>query len=75
MNANDTFDDPEDPVHTTAERASAASRSTWVSVGVNLVLSVLHIVVGVLAWSVGTRRAGGRWQVAGGHRVVIFSGV
>ena len=53
MNANDTFDDPEDPVHTTAERASAASRSTWVSVGVNLVLTIVQIVVGIFAKSQG----------------------
>lgn len=33
-------DDAEDPQHTPAERASAASRSTWVSVGVNLALTV-----------------------------------
>ncbi|MBX3619846.1 MAG: cation transporter [Rhizobacter sp.] len=44
-------DDPEDPQHSPAERARAASRSTWVSVGVNLVLTTLQIVVGVLARS------------------------
>ena len=64
MQFNDLADNHEDTAHSRAERTAAASRSTWVSVGVNLVLSVLHIVVGVLAWSVGTRRAGGRWQVA-----------
>ena len=53
MNANDTFDDPEDAQHTAAERASAASRSTWVSVGVNLVLSIVQIWVGVFAKSQG----------------------
>ena len=53
-----------DDRHAPLARTAGAARSTWVSVGVNLVLSVLHIVVGVLAWSVGTRRAGGRWQVA-----------
>ena len=33
------------------ERAAAGTRSTWVSVGVNLVLTTLQIVVGVLAKS------------------------
>jgi divalent metal cation (Fe/Co/Zn/Cd) transporter len=46
-------DNNEDTEHTPAERAAAASRSTWVSVGVNLVLTVLQIVVGVLAKSQG----------------------
>ena len=36
-----------------AERAAAASRSTWVSVAVNLVLTVTQIAVGVLAKSQG----------------------
>ena len=36
-----------------SERAAAASRSTWVSVGVNLVLSTIQIVVGVLSKSQG----------------------
>jgi cation diffusion facilitator family transporter len=45
--------DAEDTQHTPAERAAAASRSTWVSVGVNLVLSVVQIVVGVVAKSQG----------------------
>ena len=53
MNANDTFDDPEDTQHTAAERALAASRSTWVSVGVNLVLTIVQIWVGVFAKSQG----------------------
>jgi cation diffusion facilitator family transporter len=34
-----------------AARSAAASRSTWVSVGVNVVLSVLQIAVGVMAKS------------------------
>lgn len=51
MNLNEFADDPEDPKHTSAQRARAASRSTWVSVGVNLVLTVTQIVVGVLAKS------------------------
>jgi len=37
--------------HTPQERAAAASRSTWVSVVVNLVLSTVQIVVGVWAKS------------------------
>lgn len=36
-----------------AQRAQAASRSTWVSVGVNLVLTVTQIVAGVLTRSQG----------------------
>jgi divalent metal cation (Fe/Co/Zn/Cd) transporter len=36
-----------------AERAAAASRSTWVSVAVNVVLSTTQIVVGVLSKSQG----------------------
>lgn len=40
-------DDPEDTEHTPAERAAAASRSTWVSVAVNLVLTTVQIVAGV----------------------------
>lgn len=45
---------PEDTEHapfTLAQRALAASRSTWVSVGVNLLLSTVQIVIGVLAKS------------------------
>ena len=52
MNPNTEFhDDNEDPDHTPAERAAAASRSTWVSVWVNVVLSTLQIVVGIMAKS------------------------
>jgi hypothetical protein len=46
-------DDDEHALYTSAERAKAASRSTWVSVAVNLVLSTLQIVVGLLAKSQG----------------------
>jgi cation diffusion facilitator family transporter len=53
MKFNDFADDTEDSLHTPAERAAAASRSTWVSVGVNVVLTVIQIVVGVLAKSQG----------------------
>jgi len=47
----DLHDDPEDAPHDPVERAAAASRSTWVSVGVNVVLTTVQIVVGVLAKS------------------------
>lgn len=50
MNLNE-LDNTEDTEHTPQERAAAASRSTWVSVVVNLVLSTVQIVVGVWAKS------------------------
>jgi cation diffusion facilitator family transporter len=53
MHADDFADDAEDDIHTPAERAAAASRCTWVSVGVNVVLTAIQIVVGVLAKSQG----------------------
>jgi cation diffusion facilitator family transporter len=53
MNFTDIHDDPEDDVIGAAQRATAASRSTWVSVGVNLVLTVVQIAVGVFAKSQG----------------------
>jgi len=53
MHPDDFADDPEDAVHTPAERAAAASRCTWVSVGVNILLTAIQIVVGVLAKSQG----------------------
>ena len=53
MNLQDLADDAEDPHHTPQERAAAASRSTWVSVGVNLVLTICQIVVGLSAKSQG----------------------
>jgi len=53
MNLDPTFEDPEDPQHTPEERARAGSRSTWVSVAVNLVLTVTQVVVGVLSKSQG----------------------
>lgn len=46
-------DDPEDTGHSPAERAAAASRSTWVSVVVNLALTSTQIVAGVLTKSHG----------------------
>ena len=53
MIPSELLDDPEDTQHTAAERATAASRSTWVSVGVNVVLTVVQISVGVFAKSQG----------------------
>lgn len=53
MNPDDLADDPEDTRYTPAERAAAASRSTWVSVGVNLALSFTQIAVGMLSKSQG----------------------
>lgn len=46
-------DDTEDGQHTPAERAAAASRSTWVSVAVNLLLTTVQIVAGLLTKSQG----------------------
>lgn len=46
-------EDTEDNPLQQASRARAASRSTWVSVGVNLVLTAVQIVVGVFAKSQG----------------------
>ncbi|WP_114971462.1 cation diffusion facilitator family transporter [Rhodoferax ferrireducens] len=53
MKFTELADDAEDAQHTPAERAAAASRSTWVSVGVNLVLTITQIAVGVVAKSQG----------------------
>jgi cation diffusion facilitator family transporter len=49
MRSDQFADDDEDSQFTPAERSAAASRSTWVSVAVNLVLTIAQIVVGV--WS------------------------
>ena len=43
--------DPEDSPESRAELAAAASRTTWVSVGVNLLLSSTQIAVGILSKS------------------------
>ncbi len=51
MNLDDFADDPEHAEHSPAERAAAASRSTWVSVAVNLVLTATQITVGILSKS------------------------
>jgi cation diffusion facilitator family transporter len=53
MNLDELSDDNDDPQHSPQERAIAASRSTWVSVAVNLVLTVTQVVVGVLSKSQG----------------------
>jgi cation diffusion facilitator family transporter len=50
MNRSDTSDPPDTP-QAEAERKAAASRTTWTSVVVNLVLTVVQIVVGVMAKS------------------------
>ena len=44
---------PEETEHTPAERAAAANRSTFVSVGVNIALATTQIVVGVFSKSQG----------------------
>jgi cation diffusion facilitator family transporter len=53
MQFTNLSDDPEDTGHSPAERAAAASRSTWVSVVVNLALTSAQIVAGVLTKSHG----------------------
>jgi cation diffusion facilitator family transporter len=53
MNLDNFDDDPEDPHHTPEERANAAARSTWVSVGVNLILTITQVTIGLLAKSQG----------------------
>ena len=53
MKFNDLADDTEDSQHSPAQRAAAASRSTWVSVGVNIVLTVGQIGAGILSKSQG----------------------
>lgn len=46
-----TEQDDEHAPHSAAERAAAASRSTWVSVVVNVVLASAQIIVGTLTKS------------------------
>lgn len=53
MNFTNLDDNSEHATHSPAERAAAASRSTWVSAVVNVLLSVTQIVVGVMAKSQG----------------------
>ena len=47
MNFADLEDDSEHATHTAAERAAVASRSTWVSVVVNVVLASAQVAVGM----------------------------
>jgi cation diffusion facilitator family transporter len=51
MQFNDLADDTEDTQHSPTERAAAASRSTWVSVAVNIVLSAAQIGTGIVSKS------------------------
>lgn len=53
MKLTDFADDAEDADHSPAERAAAASLSTWVSVGVNLLLTISQVSIGILAKSQG----------------------
>lgn len=53
MNLNEFADDPEDSAQTIETRARAASRSTWVSVVVNIALSATQIAVGIFSKSQG----------------------
>jgi cation diffusion facilitator family transporter len=53
MNRNEFSDETEDNPFSQAERSAAASRSTWVSVVVNLLLTIAQIVAGVLSKSQG----------------------
>ena len=53
MKFTELADDSEDSQHSPAERAAAASRSTWASVGVNLCLSFTQIAIGILSKSQG----------------------
>ncbi|KRC17625.1 cation diffusion facilitator family transporter [Acidovorax sp. Root217] len=46
-------DESEDTQHTAAERAAAGSRSTWVSVGVNICLTVAQVSIGIPSQSQG----------------------
>ncbi|OGB80753.1 MAG: cobalt transporter, partial [Burkholderiales bacterium RIFOXYC12_FULL_60_6] len=53
MRSDEFPDNDEDSQFTPAERSAAAARSTWVSVAVNLVLTIAQIVAGVLSKSQG----------------------
>jgi cation diffusion facilitator family transporter len=53
MKFTNLVDDAEDTEHTPSERSAAATRSTWVSVAVNLVLSCIQISVGLVSKSQG----------------------
>ncbi|MEI7611350.1 MAG: cation diffusion facilitator family transporter [Betaproteobacteria bacterium] len=49
----DTEDDSHDPENRVAERATAAAKSTWISVFVNILLTIAQISAGVFAKSQG----------------------
>ncbi|CAM2161620.1 hypothetical protein PSAC2689_100113 [Paraburkholderia sacchari] len=66
MTREELFDDTENPEHSPTERAAAAFRSTWVSVGVNLVLTLCQIVAGILSSSQGLI-ADGVAEICGGN--------
>jgi cation diffusion facilitator family transporter len=51
MRSNDLPDNTEDTEFTTQERSDAASKSTWVSVVVNVILSIAQITIGIFAKS------------------------
>ena len=51
MNFSDFEDESEDTEHSATERAAAGTRSTWVSVFVNVVLSSAQIAIGILSKS------------------------
>lgn len=53
MKINDFDGDTEDQQHTPAQRAAAGQRSTWVSVGVNVFLTITQVTVGILSKSQG----------------------
>ena len=53
MNFTDLDDNSEHASHTPEQRAAAATRSTWVSAAVNVLLSCTQIVVGLMAKSQG----------------------
>jgi len=51
MNREEFPEDLEDPEHTPADRAAAGSRSTWVSVAVNVTLSIAQVGIGIVSKS------------------------
>ncbi|PMS21312.1 cation-efflux pump [Trinickia dabaoshanensis] len=53
MKTEPLFDDAEHTEHSPAERAAAASRSTWVSVAVNLCLTFGQVAAGIVSGSQG----------------------
>ena len=53
MKLTDLVDDPEDTEHSPVERAAATSRTTWISVIVNLLLTSTQVTVGLFSRSQG----------------------